>query len=72
MSKSSEQGFAAVLVFAVLVIALFSLLVGVGLIPFVAVAFGVHLPFWPTLFTVMLANMVFGKSAVQEAKGLAK
>lgn len=71
MSKGSEQGFAAVLVFAVLVIALFALLVGVGLIPFAA-AFGVHLPFWPTLFTVMLANMVFGKSAAQEAKGVAK
>ena len=72
MSKSSEQGFAVVLVFAVLVIALFALLVGVGLIPFVAAAFGVHLPFWPTLFTVMLANAVFGKSAAQETKGLAK
>lgn len=72
MSKSSGQDFAALLVFAVLVIGLFALLVGVGLIPFVAAAFGVHLPFWPTLFTVMLANVVFGKSAVQESKGLAK
>lgn len=72
MSKSSEQDFAALLIFAVLVIALFALLVGVGLIPFVSAAFGVHLPFWPTLFTVMLANMVFGKSAAQEAKGPTK
>jgi hypothetical protein len=62
----------AAIVFAVIVFALFALLGGVGLIPFVAAMWGVHLPFWPTFFTVVLANTVFGKSVQVDTREVAK
>lgn len=69
MSKGSIAGLGlgAAVVFAVLVWAVFALLVGFGLIPFVA-TFGVSLPFWPTFLTVILANSMFGKSVQGAAK----
>lgn len=39
-------------------------LIGFGVIPLVAAASGVTLPFWPTLFTMILANALFGTKRV--------
>ena len=72
MSKdNSGAKLVAAIIFAALVFATFALLVGVGLIPFAAV-FGINLPFWPTFFTIILANMVFGKSVQVATREAAK